>query len=357
MMKNKKNWLTIAVILLLAGCNNFAKSGTPSFTIIPVECELKPNEKIALSLQGTQPPGAIDIQWHAPAGSLIVLEGGVLAEFTAPAEPGDVEIVVTTTYKNEVSQTKRMCHIINPDPPPPVPTPAEATTAGEQPALSPTPQPTPTGHMGQIIISEVMINVCGGDDFKRYNQYIELYNNGDVPVDIRGLWIYSPNAEYRGQALIPWAERNPGLTFGKGLIFNSSTIPPHGVALILPPQYMNAPRPFNMPYDIKPGTIILTVDEDVRLGDRFYAMRATPPDLDVVILYEGGRTKMTGGPISTYGTPRISSRYLKYVYDNGADGLPLAAPECSSVERIDPNASDNIYNWTYITPSPGEYIP
>ncbi len=360
-MDNKVRILAFIALaaLVLSGCGLFTPPPPkPSFKILPDECELQPGETIAFSLQGAQPPGNLKYEWNSvPAGALVSLQEGVTAEFTAPPEPGMVTVRVTVSRDDERWTFERQCEVVAPAA---TPTPVSEVriVAPTAVSASPTAVASPTGQLGQVIISEVMINVCGGDDFKRYNQYIELYNMGDVPVDVSDMWIYSPNSDYRGQRLVAWSQRNPDLTFGEGLIFNSTEIPPQGVAVVLPPQYMNGPRPYRMPYNFPPGTVILTVAEDIRLGDHFYGMRADALYHDVVVLYVGGRTAMQGMPISTYGTPRIGSKYLKSVYDDGADGLPLIPAECFSVERIDPTQPDYIRNWQLVRfGSPGEYIP
>ncbi len=346
-------WTGVLLGLLLAGCD----PAEPSLRIVPDDCELLPSEKIAFSLQGSQPPGKLSYTWTASDGSIIGLSNGVTAEYTAPSTAGTVTITLIASNGEKKWPVTRDCQIVTPEP---VPETVEYTPAATDasPDLTSTPLPTPTGSIGKVIISEVMVNVCGGEDYKRFNQYIELYNTGDVPIDADGLWIYSPNSDYRGQRLVAWNTRNPDFKIPGNLTLNSTVIPPHGVAVILPPQYGHAPRPYNMPYAFPDGTVILTVANDIRLGDHFYAIRAEQGRLDVVILYEGGETAMHGLPISTYGTPRINSKYLRDVYDNGEDGLPLIPSECFSAERINPNLPDEIHNWhTVYGGSPGEYIP
>ncbi len=360
-MNNKRFLFPLMLVLALFStqCNVLTDDAKPSFKVVPEDCELQPGEKIAFSLQGEQPPGNLKVEWVASAGAIIGLSDGVLAEFTAPPEPGPVTVSVIVTRDNDMPwRYDKDCEVVAPEPPPPTPTPPTGEPAAPSPAYTSTPLPTPTGQWARIIISEVMINVCGGDDFKRYNQYIELYNNGEAAVDVGSLWIYAPNSDYRGQRIVSWEQRNPDQRFAPGLVYDSTVIPPGGVAVILPPQYINAPKPYRQPYRFPAGTIILTVEEDIRLGDHFYGMRADDLYHDVVILYQGGRLAMEGMPISTYGTPRIGSKYLRDVYDDGADALPLIPAECSSVERIDPNAPDNVHNWHYVRMgSPGEYIP
>lgn len=351
-------------ILLLGACNTGNNQDAPALKIVPDECELRPLEKIAFSLTGTQLPGTISIDWQADRGSILKLADGVNAEYTAPNTSGQVTItaIVTTSKNSDVWKYTTTCIITEPPSPIPQESPTpETSTSGNtatQPPAPSTPIPTATGNVGKIVISEVMIKVCGGEDYTRYNQYVELYNTGDAPIDVKDLWIYSPSNEYRGRKLVAWSTRNPDFPLPGNLVLNSTVIPPHGVAVILAPQYGHGPRPYIFPYEFPQGTVILTIADGIRLGDPYYAMRAEPHHMDVVIIYKGNETTMSGLPISTYGTPRINSKYLRDVIDNGLDMLPLQPNECFSVERVNPLQPDQVGNWrTVLYGSPGSYIP
>jgi len=198
-----------------------------------------------------------------------------------------------------------------------------------------------------------MSNVCGGDDYKKYNEYVELYNYGDVPVDVRGWWLYDPGPTGTPDSLIAWSERVPNVMPDTDVITNTTIIPPHGFAVILSPLYVDGIAPYNKPYDFPANTIILSIRESERLGDDTYGIVGTGLERDFLVLYQGGSNSITQ-VISTYGNPLPANRLQDFL-DNPRDGLPLEGlPECWSAKKIDPDGPDRTENWYHLkTVSPG----
>jgi hypothetical protein len=206
-----------------------------------------------------------------------------------------------------------------------------------------------------VIISEVMANPCGDIDMRKWNEYVELYNYGDQPVDVNGWWLADTGAAGAGtpDQLVAWSQRNPNDPLTGNLVLNSTVIPARGFALILSPIYTQGAYPHSMPYRFPSNTVILTAAGSRSLGDDFFGIIGDGQGLDVLVLYKGGASVIQQ-VISTYGTPKLD-QYVANIHDDRRDNLPLDLHECSSAERIRPAGADSFDNWREINKgSPGE---
>ena len=330
--------LVLTLSLLLAACAGGAE--TIHGKILPLECVVTPGGQVALSLSG-QIPAGLQINWSASAGNVVWSGQGLVATFIAPSEPGPVTISVEF-----VSGT-----------PSPVPASRECAVTNEGAPASSGGAFSPSASM-TIVISEVMANVCGGLDHKKYNQYIELYNYGDQPVDVNGLFFFDEGESGTPDQIVPWTSRSP-LGLDPGLVTNTTIIPPHGFALILSPQYGDGLYPHHMPYAIPAGTIILTIASSATLGDDIFGIIAADDGSDTLTLYRGSLTVMDE-IIDTNGTPSITGPHPNDadINDNFTDHLPLVLSECQSAERVDPLSADVEGNWIPVfggTPGDGPY--
>lgn len=324
----------------IAACGNVA-TPTNAVTLLPKDCRLLVNEQMPFALDGLVPPNAV-ITWEASAGSIISAPPGLNALFIAPGQPALVVISVSISSGTPSVQIPitRECII----------------TSGETPApASDSVQVVPAtgGSSSTVVISEVMANPCGDVEFKKWNEYVELYNYGDQPVDVNGWWLADLGEAGTPELLVPWAQRNPSVSLPGNLILDSTIIPAKGFALILSPIYVEGAFPYVMPYPFPPGTVILTPAESRSLGDDFFNLIGDGQGRDVLLLYKGGPSVIQE-TISTYGSPKLDS-YVTGIRDDYLDNLPLDLHECSSAERINPTGADVFDNWREITNgSPGE---
>jgi hypothetical protein len=196
-----------------------------------------------------------------------------------------------------------------------------------------------------------MGNSCGGVEQRRYNQFVELYNYGDRPVDVGGWRLYDEGPSGTPDELTAWNSR-VNIQFDPSLTMNATVIPPNGIALVLSPQYHL--NPMKSPYAIPAGTIILTVAQSETLGDDYFGIIADQDGYDTVTLYIGGAAVIET-LVDTYGTPLIKSSYPVDIDDDHLDNIPMYLSECTSIERIDPRSRDAEANWRPVTNgSPGE---
>jgi len=312
-------------------------------------------EQMPLALDGLIPPNAL-VNWEANNGGIIFAPPGLNALFIAPSEPAVVTISVSIssgTPSVEIPVT-RQCIVTSVNSPPSgdaVPFPTVPETVA-----SPIPQevlPVSGSVQATVIISEVMANPCGPVDVRKWNEYVELYNYGDQPVDVGGWWLADMGEAGTPDQLISWSQRNPNEPLANNLILNSTVIPARGFAIILSPLYAQGAFPYTMPYWFPPNTVILTPASSRSLGDDFFNIIGDGPGLDVLVLYKGG-VSVIQEAVSTYGTPRLDS-YVMNIQDDNRDNLPLSLHECSSVERILPIGADSFDNWREIlNGSPGE---
>ena len=234
------------------------------------------------------------------------------------------------------------------------------------PVTEPTLTITPTLNLeaNTIAITEVMANPCGpttGRGETYWNEYIELYNYGNTPIDVGGWWV-TDGEDIKGNPdrLISWNARYPGQKFGSniGLLTDITIIDPDQYALILSPQYLKS-ESYSKPYLIPSGTVILTIDDDLYLGDEGGGLEVSTT-LNIVVLYKG-TDDYIDLPISTYGSPSLSAS-PKNIKDDPIkrDRIPLVLNDCFSAERQEAAGPDAEYNWEAVengTPGSGPYNP
>ena len=333
---------TLCLSVWLAGCSTPATASS-LVKILPDNCELKPGEQMPLALDGIIPPNA-SIQWEVSDGSIVFTPPGLNALFTAPLSPTIVTVSVSIasgTPGVNVPIT-RQCKVM------PANNAAVPATASDTGIL----QTHPTGFT--VIISEVMAYPCGSMDFKKWNQYVELYNNGDQPMDVRGLWLVD-GGDLPGtpDMIVAWADRQPRLSPADNTVTNTTVIQPHSFAVVLSPIYTEGENPYHMPYQFPAGTVILTIASSDSLGDDYFGMIGDGDSRDPLALYMGSASIMDT-VISTYGTPTLSS-YVHEIHDNRLDNIPLDLHACGSAERSDPNGKDTFENWHEVPGgSPGD---
>lgn len=299
---------------------------SPIIKILPEQCNLPAGGTIGLTLAGSL-QGSPAIQWEATGGLIHSTGSGFTAELNAPPVAGEVIVTARITGSTTATVT-RSCMVFAPD----------------TPTLDIPPTPTATPIMARtVIISEVMANPCGSDDFKKWNEYVELYNYGDYPVDVGGLWLYDPGESGTPDIIIAWQDRLPITYLPDGLITDSTVIPPHGFGVILSPLYPQGVDPYRMPYRFPAGAVILTIDGSERLGDDLLSIVGEGRP-DFVVLYEGGFNSVNE-VISSYGGPTPARYPYEFRDPNPYDNFPMILHECSSAERIDPRGPDVAENW------------
>lgn len=311
--------------LLSTGCGP-ASSSSATVKILPEQCNVPANGTIGLTLAGSL-HGNPTIQWEATGGLIRSTGSGFTAELSAPPTLG--EVVVTARISGSATLTvNRSCVVFAPD--------------TSTPESSPTPTATPILEQ-TVIISEVMANPCGSDDFKKWNEYVELYNYGDHPVDVGGLWLYDPGETGTPDQIIAWDNRLPTTLLPQGLITDSTVIPPRGFAVILSPLYPQGSDPYRMPYRFPAGAILLTIEGSERLGDDLLSIVGEGRP-DFLVLYEGGFNSVSK-VISSYGGPTPARYPYEFSDPTPYDNFPLLLHDCSSAERIDPLGPDVAENW------------
>jgi len=341
----KINFILCVSLLLpgIAACGNNVATPTNAVTVLPKECRLLVNEQMPLALDGLVPPNAV-ISWEANAGSIISAPPGLNALFVAPMQPTVVVISVSITSGTPSVQIPitRECIVTSNEAPTVVSSAPEVVPVSVVVTTSPT-----------IIISEVMANPCGPVDTRKWNEYVELYNYGDQPVDVSSWWLADLGEAGTPELLVPWSQRNPNIPLAGNPVLNSMIIPAKGFAVILSPIYAEGTYPYMMPYQFPQNTVILTPAESRTLGDDFFSIIGDGQGRDVLVLYKGGPSVIQE-VVSTYGTPKLDS-YVTGVRDDYLDNLPLDLHECTSAERIDPTGLDTYNNWREIANgSPGE---
>jgi len=337
-------WIFTALLsIFFTGCNG---QNSQPLEIIPSKCSLKPGQQITFSMKGVIGSNPT-ISWHATDGVIQAQDkDGLIAIFTAPQSPGVVNISVNVTSNlTPMSPPSITCTIL----------PGDPTATNPLPQSQPQTQPisnittgTPT-----VIISEVMGHQCGQDVFKKFNQYIELYNYSDQAVDVKGWWLVDNGPDNRADQLIAWTTRNPAASLRQSVVTDSTLIPPHGFGVVISPIYAQSVAPYKMPYRFPSQTVILTIAGGDRIGDDIYGLVESGGGRDVVVLYIGGPNTIQQ-VVSTYGSPTLG-RYSQDVRDDREDNLPLDLHECTSAERINPLGLDEFGNWREVlNGSPGE---
>lgn len=326
--------LFLAIGLGLIGCQPSASLSPVPLSIVPQNCELPVSGQIGLSINGVISPDA-QVLWYAERGLIVRNPGDFGATYTAPAQTGmdQITVMISPGYTGEAETLTLPCAI-----------------NGESAPLLPSPLP-PSDGLPTIIISEVMSHPCGGDEYRKWNQYVELYNYGDLPVNVGGWFLFDEGERGTPDFLVSWESRFA--PFHPALVFNTTIIPPHGFAVILSPEYTQGPIPARMPYTIQPGTIILTVADD-SLGDDFFRIIGNQDGYDTLTLYIGSQT-VIHELVDTYGTPAILSPYPQDIKDDRLDTFPYYLSACTSLERVDPNFDDTQSNWQpVVNGSPGD---
>lgn len=234
----------------------------------------------------------------------------------------------------------------------PAPTKSPTRRPTIEPTKQPTPEPSPTDtppptvveESTSVAISEVMFDACGPKEDDDYEEYIELYNYGFVPIDLEGYWI----SDGYPQKIVPWLDAHPYNMFagvGSGLKSDWS-LPAGAYALILTFEYPLGDTPYHIP----PETYIFTNDPETgnRLGGPggFVGSQDDIAARSALILYKGDRVSIDS-VISTYGTPK-ETRDPWNVIDDGSDGLPLYQDDCYSVERRISSFRDTYANWVRV---------
>jgi len=353
--------LTGAICFLFSGIAACGTTSTPTneLTILPKDCRLLVGEQMPLALDGQIPPNSA-ISWDANQGSVISAAPGLNALFVAPMEPAIVAISVSISSGTPGGETPVTRHCIvtsreNLATPTSTPTIIALTGSGGVVA-STLPQETATISVPPqttIIISEVMANPCGSVEFRKWNQYVELYNYGDQPVDVSGWWLADQGEAGTPDQLVSWWQRNPNDPLPADLISNSTIIPAHGFAVIVSPIYTQGAFPYTMPYRFPKNTVILTPLSSRSLGDDFFNIIGDEQSLDTLVLYKGSAL-LIAEVVSTYGTPKLDP-YVANIRDDNRDNLPLDLHECGSAERIFATGADAFDNWREITNgTPGE---
>ncbi len=348
--------ILVLLTLALTGCATQSAYAN-QVGILPTQCALTVGGQVTLTLDGHISDNAVII-WQADRGSVAFTGQGLNAVYTAPQTPGDVNISAIITSGTPIPQSlTRTCSVdtdINGPAPVDTVTPgnsgnaANPTATLEQPITSPIPSAEKT-----IIISEVMGNPCGGDEFRKWNDYIELYNYGSQPQDVGGWWLVVSGSDNKSDMLVSWDSRNPNAVLNQPVTTNTTIIPPRGYAVVLSPTYMRSLDPYRMPYRFPKGTIILTIADGDRIGHVVFGIIGQGGGRDAVVLYLGGARSIREVK-STYGTP-ILSGYPQDIRDDRADNVPLDLHTCSSAERLDPLGADTFENWhEVLNGSPGE---
>lgn len=202
-----------------------------------------------------------------------------------------------------------------------------------------------------IVITEVLGNPCGGDS---RNEFIEIYNSGEHPIDISGWWITDGT---EADKIISWEQRYPNIKIGFLTITNTTVIPPRSYAIVLAPGYPFVTQSgYIMPYVFPDNTVIMTVEKGQLLGDETNGIAVTSHD--VIVLYQGNEFAIDK-VISSYGSPILSSSPTA-VKDDNMDEIPIygSINQCWSVERILAVNEDVESNWRKVTkssPGSGNY--
>jgi hypothetical protein len=180
----------------------------------------------------------------------------------------------------------------------------------------------------QVVISEVMSNPKGresgaGSPGDR-NEYVELYNNDSVDVDMAGWLLWDGDGYDLIEAWTDTAISDPDV------VIDTTVLGSGRYAVVLDPEYTSVgDTTYVQPYDFPPGTVILTVG-NTTIGDGL----------------SGNDPLSLGGPdsvfLDTYGTP-----------DDTTDSIPFDAGDGISVERIDLRAPDREDNWAPCNDSMG----
>lgn len=185
-----------------------------------------------------------------------------------------------------------------------------------------------------VVITEVLSNCLVGEE--DYNEFIELYNYGNSPVDVyHFIFTDGDSADY----IRVW-EPDAGVINDPDIVTETTTIPPKGFAVILDQQYDEG----NQPYDFPAGTIALTTMNSA-LGNGL-------SENDPITLFDDQEIFTQDYVVDTFGTP-IKEEGLA-LHDDGLDGIPFDPGEGNSLGRIYLTQPDSEENWRVSeSPTPG----
>ncbi len=193
-----------------------------------------------------------------------------------------------------------------------------------------------------IAITEIMANPCGWNTINQ-NEYIEIYNYGEDPIDVEGWFVSTSQQDGPPDKIISWGERNE-FPLGTDVIINSTIIESHQFAIILSPYYHLNDDEIKMPYIFPPNTVILTIAAGNNLGNKLYGIRG---DLDKIqddgVFIFTGTEMFISKAVSTYSieiigtSPNSQNRYKA--------SLPISTFKCDSVQRKVVNGDDIAANW------------
>lgn len=170
-----------------------------------------------------------------------------------------------------------------------------------------------------LIITEVMSNVKGPENpYGDRNEFIEIYNNSEDTIDLAGYFVSDFDAPPDG--IRAW-ENDSILIKYPGLRIHSTILYPFAYGLILDREYIVRDSINCQPYDIPPGTLILTTD-DTSIGDELTTN-------DPLIIFSNAYACTT-----SFGTPYIEDNFPK---DPG-DGISWEL-----IDFLKPDTSDNWY--------------
>jgi hypothetical protein len=309
-------------------------------SILPDPCLVRAGGQIALTLNG-QIPANTEIHWEASMGRVVWADQGLTATYIAADTAGDAVITVSFISGTPAPFSATLTCSVTVEAPPSPPN----VPMGMAP---PTGAAKPT-----VVISEVMGNPCGDIESRHFNQYVELYNYGDEPIDVGNWWLYDEGEAGTPDQIVAWSTRST-TWMDAPIVPNSTVLPPRGFAVVLSPIYTQSYLDDRMPYKFPNGTLILTIAQSETLGDNYFGIISNENGLDTVTLYIGGETVMEQ-IVDTYGTPLIKDQYPIHVDDDRRDHAPLYLHECESAERVNPLLPDSEANWAVVKDgSPGE---
>jgi hypothetical protein len=276
----------------------------------------------------------------------ILLVGGIslyLPSMQTPEDAGTPTVDATESVQASLPvETTESIHV--------------SPTMTDVPVTTDTPD-TPQDEQNTIAITEVMASPCVDVTGASVNEFIELYNYGAESVNVDGWWMASNT---RGDGDVPdkivaWSARNPNSSLNQEAILDSTTIPPSGFAIILPPDYTVGDGIYVMPYQFPAETVVLSIESGERLGNETTGLLGKTNPLSVIVLYRGTEL-LIDEIISTYGTP--VERTSPYEIRNNEDDLPFFVDDCHSVERINSSGPDVVANWRkspVVSPGRGSY--
>ena len=220
-------------------------------------------------------------------------------------------------------------------------------------AITQLPAPSPSAPTVPLSVSitEIMFvpqPPYGDSELESWNEYVEIQNYGDDPIDVAGWFISDGGVLGNPDELIAWDERLPGIPVGDATT-DSTIIPPGGFALILPRAYEEGKRPYD--HQVTPNTIILTNSDDPDTDSELLGkdgLSATGNLIDVLVLYLGSRDEIEE-VVSTYGTPVWDEDASpSSIRDNQLDRIPFPIT-WGGYRRLAAGGTDSSSNWRRFT--------